>query len=256
MPIPEELLRLAIQAARTAGMDLARQWSPGGAIVTLESAHDVKIDADRRSEELILGILLRHTGVPIMTEEAGRVGASDGTSGLVWIVDPLDGSVNYMMGIPFCCVSVGLWQDGAPLAGVVFDFLRDELFAGIIGEGAWLNGRSIRMRETSRPEAAVLCTGIPAGSDFSSDALADFVRYVRQYRKVRLLGSAALSLVYIASGRADLYHERNIKLWDVAAGLAVLQAAGGTVVRTPVRDDMFTVYAGAPPLVAGLAGRP
>ncbi len=205
---------------------------------------DVKLEADRLAEERILEVLCGASPFAVLAEEGGERPGSDPDSRLRWIVDPLDGSLNFLKGIPLCCVSVGLWRDNEPLLGVIHDFNRAEIFTGIVGEGAHLNGNEIRVSEVSEPSQAILCTGFPAATDFATDALGRFVDKVQAYKKVRLLGSAALSLAYVAAGRVDAYRERDIKIWDVAAGLALVKAAGGETVAEPTSvADALDVYA-------------
>lgn len=245
---PRRWLHVAEQAARAAGEFLVQARMSRVSVVA-ELERDVKLQVDRQSEEHILGILMAQSKLAILTEERGLVEARGDSRGLRWIVDPLDGSLNYLRGIPLCCVSIGLWRGDAPVLGVVYDFMSREMFAGVVGIGAWLNGTPIRVGDTSERRQAVLCTGLPAGTDFSPSALAQFVEQIRQYRKVRLLGSAALSLAYVAAARADAYYERDIKVWDVAAGLAIVRAAGGVLIRTAsAAREAVSVYAGAPAL--------
>jgi fructose-1,6-bisphosphatase/inositol monophosphatase family enzyme len=205
---------------------------------------DVKLEADRAAEERILEVLRGASPFEVLAEEGGTRPGSDPDSGLRWIVDPLDGSMNFLRGIPLCCVSVGLWRCNEPLLGVVYDFNRDEIFTGIVGEGAYLNGNKIRVSQVKESRHATLCTGFPAATDFSADALGRFVAKVQDYKKVRLFGSAALSLAYVAAGRVDAYRERDIRIWDVAAGLALVMAAGGETVTEPTAvPHAMDVYA-------------
>lgn len=191
------------------------------------SGHDVKIKADKEAESLIIEQLRKKTDYQILSEETGIIEGKEGY--LSWIVDPLDGSLNYHKRIPFCCISIALYKGEDPLLGVVYDFNRGELFSGIVGEGAWLNGKQIKPSTTEDLSKAVLGTGFPVNLDHSDESLLSFVKRVQQFRKVRLFGSAALSLCYVACGRTDAYYEKNIMLWDVAAGCALVSSAGGEV---------------------------
>ena len=236
-----EWLPLAERAAREAGRFLAAAPRRDARVVA-ETSRDVKIEADRAAEDRIVDVLSAGSPMAILAEE--RIDdATAPASGLRWIVDPLDGTVNYLQGIPFCCVSIALWSDDDPLASVVYDFDRDEMFSGVVGAGAWVNGSAMRVG-ASQPERGVLCTGFPAGTDFAPAALTRFVQQVQRFRKIRLLGSAALSLAYVAAARADAYFERDVRIWDVAAGLALVRAAGGEFDRaaSPVPHGV-TVYA-------------
>ena len=233
-------LKLAEDAARAAG-GLLRRRQP--VAVVAESQRDVKLDADRGAEEVILRALRAGSDFDVLSEEQGAIPGC-GADGWRWIVDPLDGSLNYLRGVRLCSVAVALWEGDDPRAGAVYDFNGDEMFTGLVGVGSWLNGAPIRVSAIDARARAVLGTGFPAGTDFSSEALGGFVTQIRDYRKVRLLGSAALSLAWVAAGRLDAYLERDIKLWDVAAGLAVVRAAGGRTVREPSRAaQALTVYA-------------
>ena len=112
---------------------------------------------------------------------------------------------------------------------VVYDFNRHELFSGLVNEGAWLNRRPISVSDIKESERGILYTGFPVAGDFSDENSIAFMRFARQWRKVRMIGSAAISLAYVACGRAEYYHERNTMFWDVAAGLALVVAAGGAI---------------------------
>ncbi len=237
----EALLAIAGRAARAAGRYLAAE--PRRDVVPVaETAHDIKLHADQASEQRIVDVLSTGPSIPIIAEErlAGSLSSDDVVR---WIVDPLDGTMNYAQGIPFCCVSVALWRGDLPLLGVVYDFDRDEMFSAAMGLGAWLNGSTMHVRSKS-PNRAVLCTGFPAGTDFAPAAVQRFVEQVGMFRKIRLLGSAALSLAYLAAGRVDAYFERDIRIWDVAAGLALVRAAGGEYICAPSTvPHALTVYA-------------
>lgn len=250
------LLACAEEAARQSGEFLAKARD-SGTVATSEPERDVKLVADQESEARILHILRQHSDLSILSEEGGPAEERKAQQELRWIIDPLDGSVNYWKGIPFCCVSVGLWYDKTPVLGAVYDFNSEEMFTGIVGRGAWLNGRAIHVSDTSQLDRGILCTGFPVATDFSAEGLGHFVNQVRAYRKVRLLGTAALSLCYVATGRADAYYERDIKIWDVAAGLAIVRAAGGLYAVGPSRaENAITVEAVTPGLFGEIGVRP
>ena len=135
-------LEVAEQAARLAG-ELLAPGKGSGAIVTAEVGRDVKLAADWESEECIIRVLQERSGFPILSEERGNIDGKDLDQGLRWVVDPLDGSLNYLKGIQLCCVSIGLWDQDEPLLGVIYDFNHGEMFTGIVGRGAWLNGAAI-----------------------------------------------------------------------------------------------------------------
>lgn len=227
--IREADLLLAREAARRGGA-LLRQWRTGELVVDSDAGRDIKLRADREAEAVILETLAA-AGYPTLAEESGETG--EASQGPRWIVDPLDGTLNYKRGIDLCCVSIALWEDDRPLLGVVYDFHREELFSGLVGQGAWRNEVAIRVSEVGESARAVLGTGFPVSRDFASPALARFIGRVRAFKKLRLLGSAALSLAWVACGRIDAYCEEDIMLWDVAAGIALVAAAGGWVDAAP-----------------------
>lgn len=195
---------------------------------TTTNWRDVKLQADCESEKIILDCISSASPYPLLAEESGEHDLAAGDTPF-WIIDPLDGSLNYSRGIPFFCVSIALWQGQQPLLGVVYHINSDELFSGIVGQGAWCNDRIISVSTTASPKEAMLATGFPVNRDFHSESLQRFLRDVQQFKKVRLLGSAALSLAYVAAGRVDAYYEDDIMLWDVAAGIALIKAAGGWI---------------------------
>lgn len=196
--------------------------------VLSEAAHDIKLKADQLAEERILAVLKDHFPLPVLTEESGEHGAVE-ARGRMWVVDPLDGTFNYSRGVPLCCSSVGLWENDRPVLGAVFNFFTGELFTGIAGQGAWLNDRPIAVSGVRTAARAALATGFPHHQDKSDAPLHAFVRQVQDFKKIRMLGSAALMGAYVACGWLDVYAEEDIWLWDVAAAAAICRAAGGTV---------------------------
>ncbi len=235
-------LDLAISAVRDAGLFLNKSGGKG-VTVTSEEGRDIKLALDRDSEERILTLLSKQSDFPVLSEEMGKTWNPDLFPDYHWIVDPLDGSLNYSRAVPLCCVSIGLWRGNKPILGAIYDFNRDEMFSGIVGDGSWINGIPIKVNNVSAREKAVLCTGFPVSTDFSDAGIRQFMAFVRDYKKIRLFGTAALSLAYVASGRVDAYCERDIKIWDVAAGLAIVEAAGGNNHRLPsLAPNCLTVF--------------
>lgn len=240
-------LELAERAARAAGSILSERFGQSQSI--LESlGKDIKLEGDRQAEDAILEVLSAHDH-PVLGEESGGADPFS-VDGPVWVVDPLDGTFNYSRGSDLCCVSVGLWSNREPVLGVVHAFERNETYLGIPGEGAWLNGTPIYVSEVSEASDAALVTGFPVYRDYASEAVTSFVHKVRVFKKIRMLGTAALSLAFIAAGKADLYHEESIMIWDVAAGLALVRAAGGVIDFTDTEagnQEPLTVSAGSTP---------
>lgn len=186
---------------------------------------DVVSDIDHASEALIVGtIRARYPDHAIVAEESGR---SEGSS-YVWIIDPLDGTLNYVHGFPFYCVSIGVLHHDEPLLGVVYDPLRNELFSAERGKGAYCNGRRLHVSSTPTLIKSLLTTGFPY-ERFSQreNNLAEFSRVLMRVQDVRRAGSAALDLCYAAAGRSDGHWELGLHPWDVAAGALLVAEAGG-----------------------------
>jgi len=219
-----ELLAIADCIAAEAGAALKAHREEWG-VVAENQGREVKIDADKRAEALILEALGRLAPYPVISEEAGWVRDGAGHDGYVWAVDPLDGSVNYLRGYPHCAVSIALLKAGDPVLGVVDCFVMRERFTGVVGEGAWLNGAAMRVSDIADPKRGILQTGVPSG--MSEEAMSLFDARLKTWQKVRMIGSAASALAYVAAGRAEAYRESGSRIWDVAAGCALVRAAGG-----------------------------
>ncbi len=218
-------LSIAKEAALLAGNFLFER-SQSNLKVNFAEGKDIKIAADVNSEKIICKHLTQHSPFSILSEEKGFLQREN--KDYMWIVDPLDGTMNYLRNIPLCCVSIGLWHKSEPLLGVVNNFNTNELYCGIMNQGAWINDVAITVGDTHAKKEAVLCTGFPAQGDFSPDALKNFIANVRLYKKIRMIGSAALSICYVASGKTDVYYERDIMFWDIAAGIPIVLGAGGS----------------------------
>ena len=239
----QALLEIAIQAARAAARALLAQ-RPFASRLRRKLEKDVKIEADFLADGLIRDRLRAASSFPICSEEDQTHCGAAQRSSYWWIVDPLAGSLNFFRGIPWSCVSIALWHGMEPVLGVIHDVHRHETFSGLAGHGAWLDGSPIEVSRVRAQDRAVLCTGFPARTDYDASSLLAFVHSVQAYQKVRLLGSAALSLAYVACGRTDVYEERHIALWDVAAGLAIVKAAGGAIAfRMTDKDQTLIVRA-------------
>ena len=223
-----EWLELATEATEC-GADVLRSARSKGRAVEWDDGRDIKIAGDSLADTEILRVLQGKSPFPILTEESGFLDSKDSTEGFRWLVDPLDGSFNYSRQIPLYCLSIALFHDDEPVLGVVNDIEHNEVFSGIVGAGAWLNGVPMHTSRVLKKDRAALCTGFPIGMTFSQEELTGLVNHMIEFKKTRLFGSAALSLAYVASGRVDAYTEKGIKLWDVAAGVALVHAAGGSV---------------------------
>ncbi len=214
------------RVAREAGAFL-RKGREAAQKINFEDATDVKLQADMDSEDLIRERLSNGTGLAIIGEEqGGDEGLMEGSE-YYWVVDPLDGTYNYLRNQPETCVSIGLMRGKEHVFGVIYDFNSDTLYSGRVGDGLYINGEKHEPRWETDSKKACIMTGFPAGRDYSEESLNDFVLRVQTFKKVRMIGSAALAVAYVAAGRADAYFEESVKLWDVAAGGALVLAAGG-----------------------------
>ncbi len=219
-------LQVAITAAR-AGADIVKAHFGQPHETRYKGKFDPVTEVDEASEAAILAVLRdARPSDGVMAEESG------GTvhSGRHWIVDPLDGTVNFVHGLPHVSVSVALYDGDRGLVGVVYDPLRDELFSAVERGGARLNGHIISVSTVDRLDKAVVGTGFPYDHDVHADPLSVVVReMLREVNGIRRLGSAALDLAWVASGRYDAYWELGIAPWDGAAGIILVREAGGTV---------------------------
>jgi len=188
---------------------------------------EVKIRADRELNDVLGEKLRKRTSFNIMSEEEDNNVICENKYN--WILDPLDGSFNYMRGIPMYCISLALWKGFEPVLGVIYDLTKDDIYHGIIGGEAFKNDMKIMVSKINRFSDAVLCTGFPVNFSYSDDRIIEFTDNVKKYKKIRLFGSAAMSLSFVACGRVDAYIEDDIMIWDVAAGIAIVKAAGGQV---------------------------
>jgi myo-inositol-1(or 4)-monophosphatase len=226
-----EVLRdAAVEMARAAGALLLEGY---GRIHAPERKGriDLVTEFDRRSEELLLGeVARRFPGHAVLAEESG-VHAVEGAP-VRWLIDPLDGTTNFAHNYPFFAVSIAAESRGALVAGVVFDPVRDELFAAASGAGATLNGAAIRVSTLERIEDALLVTGFPYDvRERPGPYLENFRAFLTRAQGVRRDGSAALNLCYLAMGRFDGFWESKLAPWDMAAGVLIVREAGGVVTR-------------------------
>ncbi len=224
----EILQRAAEDAACEAGAIL-REGAAHLREVEFQDQRDVKLRADRESEELIRKILTEKTQFPVFGEELGGDASLADRYEPYWVVDPLDGTYNYLRGSHVCAVSIGLLRGETPLLGVIYDFNTGTLYSGQVTEGLTVNGSEPVTEWAPSIDQAALVTGFPAGMVRSAERMEAFVERIDTYKKIRMVGSASMALAYVATGIFDVYYEEAIRLWDVAAGLALVQAAGGTV---------------------------
>jgi len=226
--------------------------------VTLKGAIDPVTETDLQAQETIISLIRRHFpdhGFLAEEEDVGE-GAKGGGTGVSpgdlspppsktpfrWIIDPLDGTVNFAHGFPMFCVSIALEAEGRLEYGVICDPMRDELFEASRGGGAFLNGKPIRVSKTARLDGALLATGFPYDiRERLPETMARLERLVGVVQGVRRAGSAALDLAYVACGRLDGFWEENLKPWDTAAGLLIVEEAGGRI--TTFSGGGYDIYA-------------
>lgn len=223
-----KLLELSKLVATQAGLRLLDSLSPDHKLYvhSMDHPREVKAMADTVLEREILDGLAP-TGLSILSEESGYIPGKQ-TSTYWFIVDPLDGTFNFVKGLGPSAVSIALWDGQRPIFGVIYDLVERQLVWGGAGIGAYADGQKVSISETSNQELASICTGFPARFDPARDhAMQDFWQMVSPYAKVRMLGCAAVSLLHVARGSADAYSEQDIMLWDVAGGLAIVEGAGG-----------------------------
>jgi myo-inositol-1(or 4)-monophosphatase len=233
-------LATAVEAALSAGR-LQRRHFRSPLTVHKKGAIDLVTEIDVAVErEFRAMIAARFPEHDVLGEEAG---STQPNASHRWIIDPIDGTTNYVHGLAIFCVSIALEIDGRLSVGVVYDPMADELFTAERGEGARLNGRRIHVTGTTEIGDALLCTGFPyTVREKPGHLIYRFAEFLRQSQAVRRLGSAALDLCYTAAGRFDAFYEESLKAWDIAAGALLVEEAGGKVTGT--RGEPFTAHAG------------
>ena len=230
------MLNIAIRAARNAGNLIIRSLQHVEHLeVTTKGRNDFVTDVDRLAEQEIINTI--HKAYPehaIMAEESGQQGDNE----TVWIIDPLDGTTNFLHGFPHYCVSIAIMVRGKIEHGVIYDPLREELFTASRGSGAQLNDRRLRVTKAKELTGTLIGTGFPFKyPHYVEPYLATFNSVFTQVADVRRAGSAALDLAYVAAGRLDGYWEIGLEKWDLAAGVLLIEEAGGVVSDFADGDD-------------------
>ena len=234
------MLNFAIQVARDAGNLLVQRL--GAAQITNKGDIDLVTEADIAAEELIIDRIRSHYPLHgILAEESGEaIQEGSSRSEWKWIIDPLDGTTNYAHGYPCFCVSIGVEHAGALEIGVVYDPMRNEMFAAERGQGATLNERRIRVSNVEELNSAMMCTGFPYDVRTRPDFARDFTNFTLHAQAVRRDGSAALDLAYVACGRFDGFWEDGLNTWDIAAGALLVSEAGGRI--TNFENEPLDIY--------------
>jgi myo-inositol-1(or 4)-monophosphatase len=235
-------LEAAKQAACQAGAFLKEHF---GQPLDVDEAkhHDIKLALDRESQELITRVILAEFPDHAIYGEEGVAGNLE--SDYQWIVDPIDGTVNFFYGIPHYCVSIALRHKEELIVGVIYDPSMEELWEVVKGGPALLNGKQIQVSPRTKLEESVLFVGCGKDEATLATGLERFGRASLRARKMRMMGSAALAMAYIATGRLDAYVEARISLWDIAAGQLLLEAAGGKtdLTKIPGHADAWSIIA-------------
>jgi myo-inositol-1(or 4)-monophosphatase len=244
------ILNVMVQAAMKAGRSLARDFGEVQNLqVSLKGPGDFVSQADHKAEEIIHAELSRaRPGYAFLMEERGVVSGEDDQHR--WIVDPLDGTTNFLHGLPIFSISIGLERQGQIVAGVIYNPAMDELYTAERGGGAFMNDRRLRVASRARLADTVIGTGVPhLGRGHHGNYLVELRNVMAEVSGVRRLGSAALDLAYVACGRFDGYWEMRLYPWDIAAGIVLIREAGGLVGRLEGDHDLLeegTLVAGNP----------
>tara|TARA_B100000768_G_scaffold43761_1_gene42538 strand:- start:1964 stop:2707 length:744 start_codon:yes stop_codon:yes gene_type:complete len=202
--------------------------------VLLNEGRDIKLQLDTDTENLIKKTLRSKSSFSILGEETGLSGD---LGEFYWVIDPLDGTSNFLREIPISCVSIALMQNLNPILGVIYDFNHDDLYFGHQESRAFLNKREICVSNYSLKNESTLVTGIPAKQHYSDDEFKNMIDDFQNWKKIRMIGSAAMASIYVAAGKAETYKENGIFLWDIAAGAAIVNAAGGVASITNIQAD-------------------
>lgn len=223
----------ALNAARKAGEFLNSEKNKKKEIIS-EIGRDIKLELDQHTEKLIRKEL-EPSKIDVLGEEFGGDLAND----LVWIVDPIDGTANYFRGLDQCCISIALMSGKDALIGVIYNFNNDEMYRAIKNQGSYLNEEPLTVSKINKKNKASLTTGFPASE--SIDSTVEFLTDLKEWKKIRMFGSAALSCAYVASGKCDFYAEKGIYLWDFAAGICLVTESGGKVEYELIDDQRYSV---------------
>lgn len=238
-----QITKHAVEAARKAGELLKKGFGSSFHVSTKKTLHDLVTEYDHASEKLLIAFFSSlYPQASYLAEESGKVGKE--TSELQWIIDPLDGTVNFAHGIPVFSISIAARFKGEVVSGVVYQPLTDEMFVAEKNNGSYLNEKKIQVSSTDKLEKAFLATGFPYNlKENPHHCIEHFTSILRQGVPIRRLGSAAIDLAYLAAGRFDGYFEVGLSPWDVAAGKLLVEEAGGNVTRwdlLPLNIDIYS----------------
>ena len=226
-------LNIAKSAALTAGNFLKKSQGTDLKIL-LNQDRDLKFQLDIDTENIIKDFISTHSNYSILGEETGP---SNKLEEYFWVIDPLDGTSNFLRGIPISCVSIALMHKLEPVLGVIYDFNHDDLYFGHQESKAFINDQEIQVSSLSSKNESTLVTGIPAKTNYSDEEFNQLISTFQAWKKIRMIGSAAMAAAYVAAGKAETYQENGIFLWDIAAGAAIVSAAGGIASISNLQSD-------------------
>ena len=226
-------LETAKSAALLAGEFILKSQATNLKIL-LNEARDLKLQLDLDAENIIKDYISAHSDYSILGEETGL---TDKLEEYYWVIDPLDGTSNFLRGIPISCVSIALMHDLNPILGVIYDFNHKDLYFGHNESKAFINNKEMQVSSLSLKNESTLVTGIPAKTNYSDDEFHRLISTFQSWKKIRMIGSAAMAAVYVAAGKAETYQENGIFLWDIAAGAAIVNAAGGIALINNLQSD-------------------
>ena len=229
----QKSLEIAKSAALLAGEFLLKSQGTDLKIL-LNQGRDLKLQLDIDTENIIKDHISAHSSYSILGEETGY---SDKLDECFWVVDPLDGTSNFLRGIPISCVSIALMHELNPVLGVIYDFNHEDLYFGHKESKAFMNDQEIQVSKLSSKRESTLVTGIPAKTNYSDDEFNQLILTFQSWKKIRMIGSAAMAAAYVAAGKAETYQENGIFLWDIAAGAAIVSAAGGIASISNLQSD-------------------
>jgi len=229
----DSCLQIAKSAALLAGDYLKEQQAKNLKILS-NKARDLKLQVDIDAEEIIKEHINQKSSLPILAEESGMNGEHDE---FFWVVAPLDGTSNFLRNIPISCVSISLMQGLTPALGAIFDFNNSDLYCAHKDSKAYVNDMEISVSSLNLKKESTLVTGIPAKDNYSDTEFKNMISDFQSWKKIRMIGSAAMASVYVASGKAEAYKENGIFLWDIAAGAAIVEAAGGKISISNLQPD-------------------
>ena len=235
-----DLLKNTLLRAIHEGAEILRHYFEGTfEIKSKDTLNNLVTEVDKKAEDAIINVIRGEFPAHfILSEEVGELSTE---SNYKWIIDPIDGTVNFAHGTPICCISIGLELDGIIIMGAVFNPFMNELFFAEKGKGAFLNNKPLKVSVNDQIESACLVTGFPyKWATIEADPISVFERFIRKGLPVRRLGSAAIDLCWVAAGRFDGFWEYNLNPWDIAAGYLIIEEAGGRI--SNFKGEPYSVY--------------